>query len=597
MDKIVKKIRSLTRKAAKLGKRVKWFNVLCAGIAINAVILFITGIHNMPKYTEKPYSEFISSITSEEVKELEIQSDNKLDWKKNNDNDNVIYYSYFASIDEMSKLIDQYTASHKDVETKVNKNLNKNVLDGNLFPTILNIAILFFLLRKLKGSEIGFGKVNFTPVTSKVKFADVAGIDEEKEQLMMIVEFLKNPKKFENAGARIPKGVLLFGSPGTGKTLLAKAIAGEAMVPFFSLNGSSFEEKFVVVGASRIRELFKQAKKCTPSIIFIDEFESVACKRFSDSGMKNEQTLNQLLAEMDGFESSDNVIVIAATNHMDHLDPAVTRPGRFDRHVFIPKPDKIARLEILKVHARNKKLAEDVKLAEIAQKTVGFTGADLENILNESAISSVKANRDSICMDDVNESIAKVMVGLKKERSAITEADRWILAIHEAGHAVVSSYFRPDVKNYGISIVPRNSGVGGYNQFDDYKSFTQKHDFLNRVKTLYGGRAAEMIILNDISTGASNDLKEASKIAIEMVSKHAMGDRLLSEVEDSNVNKLISEINLEKAETICKDCYAQVSQCIKHNKDVVIQLAKELMKNEYVSEKELEEFWRKTTLN
>jgi cell division protease FtsH len=352
---------------------------------------------------------------------------------------------------------------------------------------------------------------NIQTAKSATTFKDVAGLDEEREQFEEVVQFLRNPKKYEEMGAKIPKGILLNGEPGTGKTLLAKAIAGEAGVPFFQMSGSDFEEKFVGVGASKVRKLFAKAKNVAPAIIFIDEIDAVAQSRYGGRTY-SEQTLNQLLTEMDGFSSSDSVIVIAATNRIDVLDPALLRPGRFDRHIFISKPDIIARKEILKIHARNKKLTADISLDEIAQKTVGFSGADLANILNEAAIYAVNQGKQYIDNTDISEAIARVLVGLEKKNVSVSEEDKKLTATHEAGHAIVSAVLRPTVKNFGISIVQRGN-AGGYNYFDEPDAkYSRKEELKKQIAVLYGGRAAEEIILGDISSGASNDLERASKI-------------------------------------------------------------------------------------
>ena len=355
----------------------------------------------------------------------------------------------------------------------------------NILPYLVLFGIAFWFFTKQLGGQKGsmdFGRsrAKLNPDKGKVTFKDVAGLPEEKEELQELIDFLKNPKKFTKLGARIPKGVLLVGPPGTGKTLLAKAIASEAGVPFFQVTGSSFEEKFVGVGAARVRSIFRKAKRAAPSIIFIDEIDAVARNRY-EGRTYSEQSLNQMLAEMDGFDSDSHVIVIAATNHKEVLDPAILRAGRFDRHIHISLPNVKARAEILKVHAKNKKLSSDVNLEELARKTVGFSGAYLENILNEAALIAVRTNSNCITNEIIDEAIARVLVGIKKEESILSAEEKYLTAVHEAGHAIVSAVVRPNVKNFCISIVPRGE-AGGYNFFDEsYRTYNQKEEIKKQI--------------------------------------------------------------------------------------------------------------------
>ena len=364
----------------------------------------------------------------------------------------------------------------------------------------------------------------------KVTFKDVAGVDEEKEELQEIVEFLKAPKKFTDMGARIPKGVLLVGHPGTGKTLLAKAVAGEAGVPFFIISGSDFVEMFVGVGASRVRDLFEQAKRNAPCIIFIDEIDAVGRQRGAGLGGghdEREQTLNQLLVEMDGFSANEGVIVLAATNRPDILDKALLRPGRFDRQIVVSAPDVKAREEILEVHSRQKKLGEDVDLKIIEKNTAGFSGADLENVMNEASLLAARRNKQEINMQDVEDAMIKVTMGPEKRSRVRSEKENKLVAFHEAGHAVVSHYLPTQDTIHQISIVPRGM-AGGYTMYrpDEDKNFMSKMEMEESIVGLLGGRVAESIVLNDISTGASNDIERASKIARDMVTKYGMSDSL-----------------------------------------------------------------------
>ena len=404
---------------------------------------------------------------------------------------------------------------------------------------IIVIVLLFGLLLINPGNQGGnktmsFGKSRARMTNgaekTKVTFNDVAGVDEEKEELEEIVEFLKTPKKFTDMGARIPKGVLLVGQPGTGKTLLAKAVAGEAGVPFFSISGSEFVEMFVGVGASRVRDLFEQAKKNAPSIIFIDEIDAVGRQRGAGLGGghdEREQTLNQLLVEMDGFGTNEGVIVLAATNRPDVLDKALLRPGRFDRQIVVSAPDVKAREQILEVHARKKKLAEDVDLKTVARNTSGFAGADLENILNEAALLAARRNLDCIGMKEIEDAMVKVTMGPEKKTRVRSEKENKLVAYHEAGHAVVSRYLPTQDKVHQISIVPRGM-AGGYTMYRpaEDKSFRSKTEMEESIVSLLGGRVAEKLILDDISTGASNDIERATAISRAMVTKYGMSEKL-----------------------------------------------------------------------
>ena len=404
---------------------------------------------------------------------------------------------------------------------------------------IIVIVLLFGLLLINPGNQGGnktmsFGKskarVTNGAEKTKVTFDNVAGVDEEKEELEEIVEFLKTPKKFTDMGARIPKGVLLVGQPGTGKTLLAKAVAGEAGVPFFSISGSEFVEMFVGVGASRVRDLFDQAKKNAPSIIFIDEIDAVGRQRGAGLGGghdEREQTLNQLLVEMDGFGTNEGVIVLAATNRPDVLDKALLRPGRFDRQIVVSAPDVKSREQILEVHARKKKLAEDVDLKTVARNTSGFAGADLENILNEAALLAARRNLDCIGMKEIEDAMVKVTMGPEKKTRVRSEKENKLVAYHEAGHAVVSRYLPTQDKVHQISIVPRGM-AGGYTMYrpTEDKSFRSKTEMEESIVSLLGGRVAEKLILDDISTGASNDIERATAISRAMVTKYGMSEKL-----------------------------------------------------------------------
>ena len=398
----------------------------------------------------------------------------------------------------------------------------------SLLPTIVMVA-LFVMIFKMQGLGEKGQVYDDTERKTKIKFKDVAGLDEEKEELIEIVDFLKRPEKFTKMGAKIPKGVLLYGKPGTGKTLIAKAIAGEADVPFISMSGSEFIEMFAGLGASRVRKLFEKARKLSPCIVFIDEIDAIGARRTSNSGAEteNNQTLNQLLVEMDGFSSEETIIVLAATNRPEMLDKALLRPGRFDRQITIPVPDLKGRLDILKIHGEDKRISDNVNLESIAEDTAGFTGAELANILNEAAIIATINKHDEIENSDIEEAVKKVTVGLEKKTRVYSEKDKKLTAYHEAGHAVVSRYLptQTDVKE--VSIIPRGV-AGGYTMYksDEDKYYISKTEMKEKLVALLGGRAAEKLVLDDISTGASNDIEVATKIAREMVTKYGMSDNL-----------------------------------------------------------------------
>ena len=398
----------------------------------------------------------------------------------------------------------------------------------SILPTLIMLA-LFVMIFKMQGLGEKGQVYDETERKTKIKFDDVAGLEEEKNEMIEIVDFLKRPEKYTKMGARVPKGVLLYGKPGTGKTLIAKAIAGEADVPFISMSGSEFIEMFAGLGASRVRSLFKKARKLSPCIIFIDEIDAIGSRRTSNSGAEteNNQTLNQLLVEMDGFSSEETIIVLAATNRPEMLDKALLRPGRFDRQITIPAPDLKGRLEILKIHSKDKKLADDVNLESIAEDTAGFTGAELENILNEAAIVATKSKHDEIKNDDIEEAVKKVTVGLEKRERVISEKDKRLTAYHEAGHAVVSRYLPTQTNVKEVSIIPRGV-AGGYTMYktNEDKYYISKTEMHEKLIALLGGRAAEKLVLNDISTGASNDIEVATQIARDMVTKYGMSDTL-----------------------------------------------------------------------
>ncbi len=486
-----------------------------------------------------------------------------------------------------------------------------------MIPTLLMIAVMVFfwfsIMRQAKGggNPMAFGKAKTrTPSDKdKVTFNDVAGAEEEKQELEEIVDFLKDPDKFNKIGARIPKGVLLMGPPGTGKTLLAKAVAGEAGVPFFSISGSDFVEMFVGVGASRVRDLFEQAKKGAPSIVFIDEIDAVGRHRGAGLGGghdEREQTLNQLLVEMDGFGANSGVIVMAATNRKDILDPALMRPGRFDRHIFVSYPDAKGREEILKVHTRNKPIGPDVDLKVIAKSTGGFTGADLENLANEAALLAARRNKKAITMSEIQEATIKVIVGPEKRSHVVIEKERRLTAVHEAGHAIVTYFCPTQDKVHEVSVIPRGS-AGGYTlslpeKDVMYKTFLEMKEDLC---TLLGGRVAESIALGDISTGASNDIQRVTQLATAMVTKYGFSEKLGTRVYGKSQNEVFlgMDINQDKGyseetasliddeiNALISEAYNKVNKILNENSDRLEELAQFLQRNEKIDGEKFERY-------
>lgn len=499
------------------------------------------------KSSDKKYSEIMEQFDSLNVSQFELDlGSGQLKYKLKGE-DKVYSYtvpnvSLFANEvlggEDAENYRKKYNAENPDDPLQYNLiPISDNSFWLNLIPTLLMLGVMiFFFVFMMKnaggGKMSSFGKTNakMAPSSKKATFDDVAGADEEKEELKEIVDFLRDNKKYTEIGARIPKGVLLLGPPGTGKTLLARAVAGEAKVPFFSISGSDFVEMFVGVGASRVRDLFEQAKKNAPAIIFIDEIDAVGRQRGAGLGGghdEREQTLNQLLVEMDGFEDNDSVIVMAATNRRDILDPALLRPGRFDRQILVGYPDVKGREAILKVHTRNKPLAPDVDLETIAKSTVGFTGADLENLVNEASLLAARKNKKAITKDELEEASIKVVAGPEKKSKVITEDEKKLTAYHEGGHALCTYYSKTQDKVHQVSIIPRGQ-AGGFTMSLPVKdkSYVSKNEMYENIVVLLGGRVAEKLILDDISTGASNDLERATSTARNMVTRYGFSDNL-----------------------------------------------------------------------
>ena len=488
----------------------------------------------------------------------------------------------------------------------------------SILPTIMVVVVIIFMFMMMSSQSGGgnskmmnFGKSRARMTNGenvKVRFPDVAGLREEKEELEGMVDFLKDPSKYTRLGARIPKGVLLVGPPGTGKTLIAKAVAGEAGVPFFSISGSDFVEMFVGVGASRVRDMFEDAKKHAPCIVFIDEIDAVGRRRGTGMGGghdEREQTLNQLLVEMDGFGVNEGIIVVAATNRVDILDPALLRPGRFDRKVYVGRPDVGGREQILNVHAKNKPLGDDVDLKQIAQTTAGFTGADLENLLNESAIIAAKDKRMYICQDDIRKAFIKVGIGAEKKSRIITEKEKRITAFHEAGHAILF-HVLPDVGPvYTVSIIPTGVGAAGYTMPlpERDEMFNTKGQMLQEIMVDLGGRIAEELVFDDVTTGASQDIKQATAVAKAMVTKYGMSENIgliNYGTDDDEVfigrdlahtrgysESVASRIDAE-IKRIVDECYAKAREIIRENEDVLHRCAKLLLEKEKISRDEFE---------
>lgn len=499
------------------------------------------------KSSDKKYSEIMEQFDSLNVSQFELDlGSGQLKYKLKGE-DKVYSYtvpnvSLFANevlgCEDAENYRKKYNTENPDDPLQYNLiPISDNSFWLNLIPTLLMLGVMiFFFVFMMKnaggGKMSSFGKTNakMAPSSKKATFDDVAGADEEKEELKEIVDFLRDNKKYTEIGARIPKGVLLLGPPGTGKTLLARAVAGEAKVPFFSISGSDFVEMFVGVGASRVRDLFEQAKKNAPAIIFIDEIDAVGRQRGAGLGGghdEREQTLNQLLVEMDGFEDNDSVIVMAATNRRDILDPALLRPGRFDRQILVGYPDVKGREAILKVHTRNKPLAPDVDLETIAKSTVGFTGADLENLVNEASLLAARKNKKAITKDELEEASIKVVAGPEKKSKVITEDEKKLTAYHEGGHALCTYYSKSQDKVHQVSIIPRGQ-AGGFTMSLPVKdkSYVSKNEMYENIVVLLGGRVAEKLILDDISTGASNDLERATSTARNMITRYGFSDNL-----------------------------------------------------------------------
>jgi cell division protease FtsH len=579
-------------------------------IFLPLIIYYLFFLPNKSVSKQLTYSEFLRIVKAGQVKSVIMKSEIGGSEIKVIDVNNREYKLHAPEDPDLIKLLTQ-----NNVEI-IAKPLEQNqflMILANWAPFILLIIIWILMAKQIQGttsSPFTFGKSRakmFLPHKQEVTFNDVAGVEEAKEELKEVIEFLKNPQKFQKLGGKVPKGILLLGPPGTGKTLLAKAVAGEAGVPFFSISGSDFVELFVGVGASRVRDLFEQGKKHAPSILFIDELDAVGRHRGAGLGGghdEREQTLNQLLVEMDGFDSNKGIVVIAATNRPDILDPALLRPGRFDRTIVIDNPDLAGREGILKVHTRKVPLDSDVDLKVIARATVGFSGADLANLVNEAALLAARKNKKAVSMEDFEEAKDKVMMGPERKSRIISERDKKITAYHESGHALVNKLLPNSEPLHKITIIPRGRALGVTSRLPLEDKYTRgKQEFLSDITILLGGRAAEELFLNEITTGASNDLETATEIAYKMVCQYGMSENLPLRTfgkreqeifigRDWLKEKNYSEDTARKidneVERIIESCYKKAKTILLENKDKFFKLVNALLEKEILDNAEVE---------
>lgn len=586
-------------------------------VLVGAIYFLVNGaVNSSNQYQEGKYSDFTAALESEGIKSVKIIQNEEIP------SGTVIYVTddgqYSFAYTDVDRVV-------KELNEKGFKNYTVSGPESGMSPTMIvmlvigGVLLLFIVINVLRGSAGGganaqmmnFGKSRAQMVrNSGKKFSDVAGLKEEKEELTEIVDFLKDPGKYVRIGARIPKGILLVGAPGTGKTLMAKAIAGEAGVPFFSISGSDFVEMFVGVGASRVRDLFADAKKNRPCIVFIDEIDAVARRRGTGLGGghdEREQTLNQLLVEMDGFGINEGIIVMAATNRVDILDPAIMRPGRFDRKVMVHKPDVFAREEILKVHSLRKRVGDDVDLKKIAQTTAGFTGADLENLMNEAAIIAAKSGREFIVQEDVNSAFVKVGIGTEKKSIHISDEEKRITAYHEAGHAILFHVLDKVGPVHTISIIPTGLGAAGYTMPlpEKDRMFMTKTEMLNNIMVSMGGRIAEEMIFGDVTNGASADIKQATSLAHDMVTKYGMSEKIgfincgdEDEVfigrdygKKQGYSEHLASLIDEEEKRIIEECYEKARVIVEKYKNILHACAELLIEKEKIYQEEFEALW------
>ncbi len=592
----------------KKGNKKKY--IITVLISILVIIGVIFGIFQYMNYTKEKdektlaYTDLITKIKDDSVEKIEMKEKSTTVKVKLKDQE-----------EEKEVKVPESEAFIEFVQDQVKegKTINLNQKEENLFavvgekllsflPTIMLIVLLIMIMQ-MQGLGDKSKVYDSTTQKTKTTFKDIAGLDEEKQEMIEIVDFLKKPKKFQEMGAKVPRGVLLCGNPGTGKTLIAKAIAGEADVPFISMSGSEFIEMFAGLGASRVRKLFEKARKIAPCIVFIDEIDAIGSRRTTSSGSESEnnQTLNQLLVEMDGFDTDEAIIVLAATNRPEMLDKALLRPGRFDRQITIGLPDLNGREAILKIHAKNKRIDDTVNLRSIAEDTAGFTGAELANILNEAAIIATIKNHKNITNKDIEDAVKKVTVGLEKHSRVVSDKDKKLTAYHEAGHAIVSRYLETQKEIKEVSIIPRGV-AGGYTMYksNEDKFYVSKQEMLEKLIALLGGRAAEKIALNDISTGASNDIEVATKIATDMVTIYGMSDTVgpisINTERDPYQMELLGdrfedEIGSEIKQLI-DNAYYQAQRILSEHMDKLEQVAETLIKQEIISADEFESFFQ-----
>lgn len=588
---------------------------LIVAIVLTGLFFFMNGTNNeIHKLTT---GELIQEIKNEKVTEITITPkssesvyyvEGKLDGYKKGES-----FSTKVITEEIGT-ITEYAKAQEIKEYKTEKDPGSNnfiYIIVNVLPIIILVIGAYFMFSKLaagnnKSMDFGRSRAKLSEDGGQTRFSDVAGLKEEKEEVQELIDFLKNPKKFQKLGARIPKGVLLVGPPGTGKTLLAKAVAGEANVPFYYISGSDFVELFVGVGASRVRDMFKQAKQSAPCLIFIDEIDAVGRQRGTGLGGghdEREQTLNQLLTEMDGFGANEGIIIIAATNRPDVLDPALLRPGRFDRQVTVSLPDAKAREEILGVHARNKIFAKDVNLSNVSQRTPGFSGADLENLLNEAALLAVRRDKNAITMDEIDEATDRVLLGPAKTSRRITDKEKRLVAIHEAGHAVIGIKLQEAQEVHKITIIPRGM-AGGYTMMlpkEEKMGIMTKDELIGQITGLLGGRASEETFIGEITTGASDDLKRATKIARSMVTEYGMSDLGPIQLEEKQEGVFLGrdyaksrdfsdQVALEidnEVRKILEECYKNAKKLLAKHETLVLLIADALMEHETLTREQI----------
>lgn len=586
-------------KDKKENKKKLWLIII---LLLLLTVLIVTTVYLMKDKEEEDkntlaYTDLIKEISYGNVEKVELTTGSK-NAKVKMKNEEEEKKALIPDTEAFITLIQTKVAEGNEIELVQKPQSFFVQLPGmllSILPTAVMVA-LFVMIFKMQGLGEKGKVYDETERKTKIKFDDVAGLEEEKGELKEIVEFLKEPEKFTKMGARIPKGVLLYGKPGTGKTLIAKAIAGEADVPFISMSGSEFIEMFAGLGASRVRKLFDKARKLAPCIVFIDEIDAIGSRRTSNSGAESEnnQTLNQLLVEMDGFGSEETIIVLAATNRPEMLDKALLRPGRFDRQITIPTPDLKGRLEILKIHSKDKRISGNVNLESIAEDTAGFTGAELENILNEAAIIATKNKHEEIENDDIEEAVKKVTVGLEKKDRIISDKDKKLTAYHEAGHAVVSRYLPTQTNVKEVSIIPRGV-AGGYTMYktNEDKYYISKTEMQEKLIALLGGRAAEKLVLDDISTGASNDIEVATQIARDMVTKYGMSDKLgpidfqgKEPYEIQMFGENIGDKIGQEVKMLIDTAYNDAQILLREHRDKLDEIAETLLRKEKINEQE-----------